>query len=55
MSLDYVNSKKIRKSFGKIPIIASLPNLIEVQKRSYDNFLQFIFLFNYFRKLDVLS
>jgi DNA-directed RNA polymerase subunit beta len=40
MSLDYVNSKKIRKSFGKIPIIASLPNLIEVQKRSYDNFLQ---------------
>ena len=40
MSLDYINSKKIRKSFGKIPIIASLPNLIEVQKRSYDNFLQ---------------
>ena len=40
MSLDYVNSKKIRKSFGKIPIIASLPNLIEVQKRSFDNFLQ---------------
>ena len=40
MSLDYVNSKKIRRSFGKIPLVTSLPNLIEVQKRSYDNFLQ---------------
>ena len=40
MSLDYINSKKIRKSFGKIPHITSLPNLIEVQKRSFDNFLQ---------------
>ncbi len=40
MSLGHINSKKIRKSFGKIPIIASLPNLIEVQKRSFDNFLQ---------------
>ena len=40
MSLDYINSKKIRKSFGKIPLITTLPNLIEVQKRSFDNFLQ---------------
>ena len=40
MSLGHVNTKKIRKSFGKIPTIASLPNLIEVQKRSFDNFLQ---------------
>ena len=40
MSLDYINSKKIRRSFGKIPLVASLPNLIEVQKRSFDNFLQ---------------
>ena len=40
MSLAFVNSKKIRKSFGKIPHITSLPNLIEVQKRSFDNFLQ---------------
>jgi len=40
MSLDYINSKKIRRSFGKIPLVTSLPNLIEVQKRSYDNFLQ---------------
>ena len=40
MSLDHINTKKIRKSFGKIPLVTSLPNLIEVQKRSFDNFLQ---------------
>ena len=40
MSLDHVNLKKIRKSFGKIPLVTSLPNLVEVQKRSFDNFLQ---------------
>ena len=40
MSLDYINTKKIRKSFGKIPLVSSLPNLVEVQKRSYDSFLQ---------------
>ena len=40
MSLDHINLKKIRKSFGKIPLVTSLPNLVEVQKRSYDNFLQ---------------
>ena len=40
MSLSYINPKKIRKSFGNIPHITPLPNLIEVQKRSFDNFLQ---------------
>ncbi len=40
MSLDFVNNKKIRRSFGKIPLVTSLPNLVEVQKRSYDSFLQ---------------
>ena len=40
MSLAYINSKKIRKSFGKISNVTALPNLIEVQKRSYDGFLQ---------------
>ncbi len=40
MSLDHINVKKIRKSFGKIPLVTSLPNLIEVQKRSFDSFLQ---------------
>lgn len=32
--------KRIRKSFGRIEQIASLPNLIELQKNSYDSFLQ---------------
>ena len=32
MSLDHINIKKIRKSFGKIPLVTSLPNLVEVQK-----------------------
>lgn len=33
--------KRIRKNFGKINLVASIPNLIEIQKRSYeDNFLQ---------------
>ncbi len=40
MSLDHINVKKIRKSFGKIPLVTSLPNLVEVQKRSFDSFLQ---------------
>jgi len=32
--------KRIRKNFGRIPEIATMPNLIEVQRRSYDRFLQ---------------
>ena len=40
MNITYTNVKKIRKSFGNIPHITPLPNLIEVQKRSFDNFLQ---------------
>ena len=40
MSLDHINFKKIRKSFGKIPLVTSLPNLVEVQKKSFDSFLQ---------------
>ena len=30
----------IRKNFGKIPKIASIPNLIDLQKVSFENFLQ---------------
>jgi DNA-directed RNA polymerase subunit beta len=33
--------RSIRRSFGKITEVAPIPNLIEVQKKSYDNFLQF--------------
>ncbi len=32
--------KRIRKSFGRVEQIASMPNLIELQKNSYDFFLQ---------------
>jgi DNA-directed RNA polymerase subunit beta len=31
--------RRVRKFFGKIPEVAQMPNLIEVQKASYDQFL----------------
>ncbi|MBI1619307.1 DNA-directed RNA polymerase subunit beta [Aquamicrobium zhengzhouense] len=31
--------RRVRKYFGKIPEVAEMPNLIEVQKASYDQFL----------------
>lgn len=35
------NGQRIRKNFGQINLVASIPNLIEVQKNSYEkNFLQ---------------
>jgi len=40
MSLSFTGKKRIRKSFGKIPETVAMPNLIEVQKHSYDHFLQ---------------
>jgi len=40
MSLSFTGRKRIRKSFGRIPEVAAMPNLIEVQKSSYDQFLQ---------------
>jgi len=38
--LSFTARKRIRKSFGRIETITSMPNLIEVQKNSYDHFLQ---------------
>src|ERR1700761_8836962 len=38
--LSFTTRKRIRRSFGRIESIAELPNLIEVQKQSYDYFLQ---------------
>src|SRR5471032_2696550 len=38
--LSFTARKRIRKSFGRIESITSMPNLIEVQKNSYDHFLQ---------------
>ena len=40
MSLTFTGKKRIRKSFGRIPEVVRMPNLIEVQKSSYDMFLQ---------------
>ncbi|MCC6470618.1 MAG: DNA-directed RNA polymerase subunit beta, partial [Alphaproteobacteria bacterium] len=36
----FTGRKRVRKSFGRIPEVAPMPNLIEVQKSSYDAFLQ---------------
>src|ERR671928_336934 len=40
MALSFNGQKRIRKTFGRIPDVAPLPNLIEVQRSSYDHFLQ---------------
>ncbi len=40
MSKSFTQRKRIRKSFGRIREVAPMPNLIEVQKASYDHFLQ---------------
>ena len=36
----FTSRKRIRKSFGKIKSATTMPNLIELQKNSYDQFLQ---------------
>ncbi|MFC4353454.1 DNA-directed RNA polymerase subunit beta [Fodinicurvata halophila] len=40
MAMSFTGRKRIRKSFGRIPEVTQMPNLIEVQKSSYDQFLQ---------------
>ena len=37
---EFTARKRIRKDFGRIPEVTTMPNLIEVQRRSYDAFLQ---------------
>ena len=39
MELSFTQKKSIRKSFGKLVEGLSIPNLIEVQKNSYQEFL----------------
>ena len=39
MELSFTEKKSIRKNFGKLKEILSIPNLIDVQKRSYKQFL----------------
>jgi DNA-directed RNA polymerase subunit beta len=36
----FTGQKRIRKSFGRIPEVAQMPNLIDVQRASYEAFLQ---------------
>ena len=36
----FTGQKRIRKSFGRIPEVAPMPNLIDVQRSSYEAFLQ---------------
>jgi DNA-directed RNA polymerase subunit beta len=38
-TLSFNGRRRVRKIFGKIPEVADMPNLIEVQKASYDQFL----------------
>src|SRR6266481_3454882 len=40
MTKMFTGRKRIRKDFGRIAEITRMPNLIEVQKSSYDHFLQ---------------
>ena len=40
MSRSFTGRKRIRRTFGRIPEVTQMPNLIEVQKQSYDHFLQ---------------
>ncbi len=40
MTQSFTGRKRVRKTFGRIPQVAAMPNLIEVQKYSYDQFLQ---------------
>ena len=40
MKKSFTDQHNIRKSFGQIPDLVDMPNLLEIQKNSYDLFLQ---------------
>jgi DNA-directed RNA polymerase subunit beta len=40
MLQSFTGRKRIRKTFGRIPEVTVMPNLIEVQRSSYEHFLQ---------------
>ena len=40
MGLSFTEKRSIRKNFGKLKEILSIPNLIDVQKESYSQFLK---------------
>ena len=39
MELSFTQKKSIRKNFGKLQETLSIPNLIEVQKNSFNEFI----------------
>ncbi len=39
METSFTDRKRVRKNFGRIEAVTAMPNLIEVQKRSFDQFL----------------
>jgi DNA-directed RNA polymerase subunit beta len=39
MNQPFTGRRRVRKFFGSIREVAEMPNLIEVQKASYDQFL----------------
>ena len=41
MTISFTERKRIRKDFGRLAASVPMPNLIEVQRTSYDSFLQF--------------
>ena len=40
MKQSFVHKHNLRKSFGKIPELTKMPNLLEIQRNSYESFLQ---------------
>src|ERR1700723_505094 len=42
ISRSFVGRKRIRRSFGRIPEVAPMPNLIDVQRSSYEAVLQMV-------------
>ena len=40
MATSFAGRKRLRKNFGRLTTVVEMPNLIEVQKSSYENFLQ---------------
>ena len=38
-TLSFTERKRVRKNFGKLKEVSTFPNLIEIQKNSYDEFL----------------
>src|SRR5581483_9385441 len=40
MARNLEGGRRVRKDFGKIPSIVEIPNLIEIQQQSYEQFLQ---------------